>query len=127
MHEATQHTDTRPAPRTLSSQAAANSKIKSRAEYLLEEQQDEVKHMNQMLLYSKCVTIRDAQIEEKKQMMLEAEEENRRQDLLMEIERLKVSAGVCCLTAVVGKGKVAGGGGACWGTFPALAAVTERG
>jgi hypothetical protein len=27
---------------------------------------DDVKHMNQMLLYSKCVTIRDAQIEEKK-------------------------------------------------------------
>lgn len=35
--------------------------------------------MNQMVLYSKCVTIRDAQIEEKKRMMLEAEEENKRQ------------------------------------------------
>lgn len=69
--------------------AAANTKIKSRAEYLLEEQKDEVKHMNQMMLYSKCVTIRDAQIEEKKQMMLEAEEENRKQDLMMEIERIK--------------------------------------
>lgn len=45
--------------------------------------------MNQMMLYSKCVTIRDAQIEEKKHMMLEAEEESRRLDLMMEIERLK--------------------------------------
>ncbi|KAJ9528200.1 hypothetical protein QJQ45_014161 [Haematococcus lacustris] len=69
--------------------AAANAKIKTRAEYLLEEQKDEVKHMNQMVLYSKCVTIRDAQIEEKKQMMLEAEEENRRQDQMMEVERIK--------------------------------------
>ncbi len=69
--------------------AQTNAKVKSRAEYLLEEQQDEVKHMNQMVLYSKCVTIRDAQIEEKKRMMLEAEEENRRQDLMMEIERIK--------------------------------------
>ncbi len=79
------------APETETDQLKAkqNAKIKSRAEYLLEEQQDEVKHMNQMVLYSKCVTIRDAQIEEKKRMMLEAEEENRRQDLMMEIERIK--------------------------------------
>jgi hypothetical protein len=53
------------------------------------EEQDDVKHMNQMQLYAKCVTIRDAQIEEKKHMMLEEEEENRRLDLMMEIERLK--------------------------------------
>ena len=46
--------------------------------------------MNQMQLYAKCVTIRDAQIEEKKHMMLEEEEEERRLDLMMEIERLKV-------------------------------------
>lgn len=46
-----------------------------------------MKHMNQMQLYAKCVTIRDAQIEEKKHMMLEEEEENRRLDLMMEIER----------------------------------------
>lgn len=50
---------------------------------------DDVKNMNQMMLYSKCVTIRDAQIEEKKHMMLEAEEESRRLDLMMEIERIK--------------------------------------
>ncbi|CAD7697326.1 unnamed protein product [Ostreobium quekettii] len=50
---------------------------------------DDVKHMNQMILYSKCVTIRDAQIEEKRNMMIESEEESRRLDLMMEIERLK--------------------------------------
>ncbi len=41
----------------------------SRAQYLLQEEKDAVKRMNQMMLYSKCVTIRDAQIEEKRQMM----------------------------------------------------------
>lgn len=46
---------------------------------LTQEEKDSVKHMNQMMLYSKCVTIRDAQILEKKQMMLETEDENRRQ------------------------------------------------
>lgn len=48
-----------------------------------------MKNMNKMMLYSKCVTIRDAQIEEKKHMMLEAEEESRQLDLMMEIERLR--------------------------------------
>ena len=39
-------------------QAAANSNTRNRAEDLLTEQRDEVKHMNQMVQYSKCVTIR---------------------------------------------------------------------
>jgi hypothetical protein len=59
------------------------------AEQLLAEQQDEAKAMNQMMLYSKCVTIRDAQLEERKHMMLEEEEESRRLDMIMEIERMK--------------------------------------
>ena len=67
----------------------ANSSTRSRATQLQVEQKDEVKHMNQMMLYSKCVTIRDAQIDEKKQMMAENEEDNRKQDLMMEIERIK--------------------------------------
>ncbi|MEW5310671.1 MAG: hypothetical protein WDW38_002447 [Sanguina aurantia] len=60
-----------------------------KASAMLEEQKDEVKHMNQMVLYSKCVTIRDAQIEEKKSMMVEEEEEQRRLDLMMEVERIR--------------------------------------
>lgn len=67
----------------------ANGATRSRADKLLEEQKDEVKHMNQMMLYSKCVTIRDAQIEEKRQIMQENEDENRKQDLMMEIERIR--------------------------------------
>lgn len=39
-------------------QGAANSHTRNRADDLLTEQRDEVKHMNQMVQYSKCVTIR---------------------------------------------------------------------
>ena len=39
-------------------QASANSHTRNRADALLTEQRDEVKHMNQMVQYSKCVTIR---------------------------------------------------------------------
>ena len=35
---------------------------KARAKTLLEEQRDEVKRMNQMILHSKCATIRDTQV-----------------------------------------------------------------
>lgn len=61
----------------------------TKAQYKLEEELDDVKRMNQMMLYSKCVTIRDAQIEEKKHIMEENEEEERRLDLMMELERIK--------------------------------------
>merc|ERR1719478_9173 len=50
---------------------------------------DDVKHMNQMMLYSKVVTIRDAQIQEKRYVQQEKEEEERQLDMMMEIERLK--------------------------------------
>lgn len=61
----------------------------SRALWLQEEQLDEVKRMNQMALYSKCVTIRDAQIEERRHVLEEQMEEDRRLDLMMEAERIK--------------------------------------
>lgn len=67
----------------------ADTAVLSRAQQLLLEQKDEVKRMNQMILYSKCVTIRDAQIEEKRKMMQDNEEEERRQDLAMEVERVR--------------------------------------
>eukprot|EP00891_Asterochloris_glomerata_P004534 jgi/Astpho2/4534/e_gw1.00067.95.1_t len=70
-------------------QARANQHTRNRAEGLLDEQRDEVKHMNQMVLYSKCVTIRDAQIEEKKHMLEEEEAEERALDVAMEIDRIR--------------------------------------
>ena len=44
----------------------------------LDEQKDDVKTMNQMVLYSKCVTIRDKQLEEQKRLEQEYVEENKR-------------------------------------------------
>merc|ERR1719272_2161435 len=41
------------------------------------------------MLYSKVVTIRDAQIQEKRSVQAEKEEEERQLDMMMEIERLK--------------------------------------
>ena len=45
--------------------------------------------MNAMMLYSKVVTIRDKQLEENKHLEKEWIEEQKRLDLMMEIERLK--------------------------------------
>jgi hypothetical protein len=56
---------------------------------MLDEEHDDVKHMNQMMLYSKVVTIRDQQKEENKRLESEWLEEQKRLDLMMEIERLK--------------------------------------
>jgi len=51
---------------------------------------DEVKTMNKMVFYSKVVTIRDKQLEESKQREQEWVKEQKKLDLMMEIERLKV-------------------------------------
>ena len=61
----------------------------SKAQQQMDEEHDDVKHMNQMTLYAKVVTVRDKQLEENK--MLEAEwlGEQKRLDIMMEIERLK--------------------------------------
>lgn len=48
-----------------------------------------MKHMNQMVLYSKVVTVRDKQLEENKRLEQEYIEEQKKLDLMMEIERLK--------------------------------------
>ena len=55
----------------------------------MDEEQDDVKHMNQMVLYSKVVTIRDKQLEENKILEQDWLNEQKRLDLMMEIERLK--------------------------------------
>jgi hypothetical protein len=50
---------------------------------------DEVKHMNQVMLYAKCVTVRDAQVQEKQAVASDRSEEERKMDMAMELERLK--------------------------------------
>merc|ERR1719230_2278758 len=68
---------------------AQKNSVLERAKQMMDEEMDDVKHMNQMMLYSKVVTIRDAQIQEKRGVQSEREEEERQLDMMMEIERLK--------------------------------------
>merc|ERR1719217_1985541 len=68
---------------------AQRNGVLEKAKNKLDEEMDDVKHMNQMMLYSKVVTIRDAQIQEKRYVQQEKEEEERQLDMMMEIERLK--------------------------------------
>lgn len=63
--------------------------ILAKARHQLDEEHDDVKHMNQMMLYSKVVTIRDKQLDENKRLEYEWLEEQKRLDMMMEIERLK--------------------------------------
>eukprot|EP00842_Homolaphlyctis_polyrhiza_P004369 jgi/Hompol1/4933/HPOL_004045-RA len=83
-------------------QRTANAKLndlereaKDRSNYLLakaqmqiEEQEDDIKHMNELMLYAKCVSIRDTQVEEKKWIQKERRQEEARLDAMMEIERV---------------------------------------
>ncbi len=45
-----------------------NETLLTKAMEALDEQEDDVKHMNQMMLYSKVVTIRDKQLDESKRL-----------------------------------------------------------
>jgi hypothetical protein len=56
----------------------------------MDEDLDDVKNMNQLMMYAKVVTIRDKQLEENKQLEQEWIQEQKKMDLLMEIERLKI-------------------------------------
>jgi hypothetical protein len=73
---------------SLEQQARAQGLL-SKAQMLLDEQLDDVKKMNQIVFYSKVVTVRDKQLEESKQLEREYIEEQKKLDLMMEIERLK--------------------------------------
>ena len=64
--------------------------FKDRAKQILDQEYDQVKEMNQMVLYSKIVTVRDEQLKEKKVIESEKKKIDDQLDLMMEIERLKV-------------------------------------
>eukprot|EP01065_Artemidia_motanka_P028888 TRINITY_DN3463_c0_g1_i1.p2 TRINITY_DN3463_c0_g1~~TRINITY_DN3463_c0_g1_i1.p2 ORF type:complete len:502 (+),score=302.18 TRINITY_DN3463_c0_g1_i1:67-1572(+) len=61
----------------------------SKAQMKMDEELDEVKYMNKVMLYTKCVTIRDAQVTEKQAIAYEKAEDEKRLDMMMEMERLK--------------------------------------
>ncbi|XP_070551420.1 cilia- and flagella-associated protein 45-like isoform X2 [Ptychodera flava] len=71
-----------------------DEEAQKQAEYLLEkakeqreEQEDEIKHLNELILNAKCHAIRDAQILEKGQISGEMVDEEKRLDLMMEVDR----------------------------------------
>lgn len=68
---------------------------KEDAEYLLkkaneqrQEQEDEIKRLNELILNVKVHAIRDAQLVEKEQIKREIKEEDKRLDMMMEIDRV---------------------------------------
>jgi len=60
-----------------------------RAQAIMDERRDAVKQMNQLIMQAKVVTIRDKQLEEKKDIREHRNLEEKRRDLMMEVERLK--------------------------------------
>ena len=69
---------------------------KERSQYLLEkaqeqmeEQEDEIKKLNELILNAKCHAIRDAQLIEKVEIKKEQLDEEKRLDEMMENDRLK--------------------------------------
>lgn len=50
---------------------------------------DDVKRMNQMVLYAQCAAIRDKQIEEKRSALQQEKEEQRKLDQEMEKDRVQ--------------------------------------
>jgi len=56
---------------------------------LLNEEEDDCKRMNSMVLYSKVVTIRDQQLVENKKIKQKHKDEETRLDLISEVQRLK--------------------------------------
>lgn len=68
----------RPPSEEQQARTAESSAILAGAQLKQQEQKDLVKAMNQMVLYSKCMAIRDAQVLEKKNILSEEEERARR-------------------------------------------------
>ena len=61
----------------------------SRAQQQLDEEHDDVKDMNMKMMFSKIVTIRDRQLAENKMLEKEYMDDQKKLDIMMEIERLK--------------------------------------
>jgi hypothetical protein len=66
-----------------------STKLLAGAQQQRDEARDAVKKMNQMMLYAKCVAIRDRQLEEKKEIEAHQKEEAKKLDTMMEVNRLK--------------------------------------
>jgi hypothetical protein len=66
-----------------------NETLLTKAEKAMDEELDDVKHMNKMVLYAKCATVRDRQLTEMRELEKAKKDEDMKVDLMMEVERLK--------------------------------------
>lgn len=68
---------------------ANNNQLLSHAKASMDEELDDVKHMNQMMLYAKCATIRDMQIRDRAKSQQAMMMQEKRLDTEMEVARIK--------------------------------------
>jgi len=66
-----------------------NEHVLVNAKQSMDEELDDVKHMNQMMLYAKCATIRDVQLREKQKIQEEMAAQEKRLDTEMEVARIR--------------------------------------
>lgn len=66
-----------------------NETLLTKAEKAMDEELDDVKHMNKMVHYAKCATVRDRQLAEMRELEKAKKDEDLKVDLMMEVERLK--------------------------------------
>ena len=59
---------------------------------MMDEQDDEIKKLNEVILNAKCHAIRDTQLKEKEEIERAMREEEERLDLMMEVDRVKALA-----------------------------------
>merc|ERR1711881_276932 len=67
--------------------------LKQRYEAQRLEENDEIKHLNELILEAKCHAIRDAQVQEKAQLSVELSVESDRLDANMELDRIQAIQG----------------------------------
>ena len=60
-----------------------------RSKNMMEEQDDEIKKLNEVILNAKCHAIRDAQLSEKSILKEDIDQEEKRLDTMMEVDRLQ--------------------------------------
>lgn len=77
------------APLVVETKKYGENNLLAKAQEAMDEDYDDVKHMNQMVIASKVCTVRERQIAENKMLEENWIQEQKRLDLMMEIERLK--------------------------------------
>eukprot|EP00939_MAST-03C_sp_MAST-3C-sp1_P003069 g3069.t1 len=70
-------------------QIAKDEVILKKAQKKLDEQEDDVKLMNQMMQYARTVAVRNSQVEENKRLKAKRALEEKRVDMMMELDRIR--------------------------------------